>query len=102
MMMQESFGTYYCFVTNDIGLGVPCEIDIQGIGVARNISDTKVILIVAVIAAALVALVIVITVVVICKRRNAPEKCPPPTSQDSQHQHKEETTVSLPRTQGPS
>ena len=94
-LMQESFGTYFCFVTNDIGLGVPCEIDIQGIGVARNISDTKVILIVAVIAAALVALVIVITVVVICKRRNAPEKCPPPASQDGQHQHKEETTTSL-------
>ena len=96
-LMQESFGTYFCFVTNDIGLGVPCEIDIQGIGIARNISDTKVILIVAVIAAALVALVIVITVVVICKRRNAPEKCPPPgASQDGQHQHnKEETTTSL-------
>ena len=91
-LMQESFGTYYCFVTNDIGLGVPCEIDIQGIGVARNISDTKVILIVAVIAAALVALVIVITVVVICKRRGAPEKCPPPPQEAG---HKEEVTTSL-------
>jgi hypothetical protein len=91
-LMQESFGTYYCFVTNDIGLGVPCEIDIQGIGVARNISDTKVILIVAVIAAALVALVIVITVVVICKRRGAPEKCPPPPQEPG---HKDEATTSL-------
>ena len=84
-MLQGSFGTYYCFVTNDIGLGVPCEIDIQGIGVARNITDTKVILIVAVIAAALVALVIVITVVVVCRRKGAPEKCPP-APQDSNRQ----------------
>jgi len=91
-LMQESFGTYFCFVTNDIGLGVPCEIDIQGIGVARNISDTKVILIVAVIAAALVALVIVITVVVICRRRGGPEKCPPPPQDTS---HKEEAVTSL-------
>ena len=82
-LLQESFGTYYCFVTNDIGVGVPCEIDIQGIGVARNYSDTKVILIVAVIAAALVAVIIVATVVVACRRRKEPEKLAIPAPPDS-------------------
>ena len=41
-LLQESFGTYYCFVNNTVGLGSPCEIDIQGIGVLKNISDTNI------------------------------------------------------------
>ena len=26
----ESFGTYFCYVNNSVGQGVPCEIDVQG------------------------------------------------------------------------
>ena len=54
-LASENLGTYLCFVNNTVGLGAPCEIDLQGIGVLKNISDTNVIVIVAVIAAALVA-----------------------------------------------
>ena len=57
-LASENLGTYLCFVNNTVGLGAPCEIDLQGIGVLKNISDTNVIVIVAVIAAALVAAII--------------------------------------------
>ena len=57
-----------------MGLGTPCEIDLQGIGVLKNISDTNVIVIVAVIAAALVAAVLLGIVIFMCKRRSAGEK----------------------------
>ena len=74
---QESFGTYYCYVNNSVGLGVPCEIDIQGIGVLKNISDTNIIVIGAVIAAGVVALVILVLVILVCRRRaSMGEKCP--------------------------
>jgi len=75
-LLQESFGTYFCFVNNSVGLGVPCEIDIQGIGVMKNISDTNIIVIVAVIAASLVALMIVVVLIVVCRRKSVGEKCP--------------------------
>ena len=83
-LQQESFGTYYCFVNNTVGLGVPCEIDIQGIGVLKNISDTNIIVIVAVIAAGLVALVILVVIIVVCRRKkNVGEKYPGLSHHDS-------------------
>ena len=74
---QDSFGTYYCYVNNTVGLGIPCEIDIQGIGVLKNISDTNVIVIGAVIAAIVVALLILVFIIAVCRRRHGMvEKCP--------------------------
>ena len=88
---QESFGTYYCFVNNSVGLGVPCEIDIQGIGVLKNISDTNMIVIGAVIAAAAVALLSLVLVVLVCRRRRSAEKLqvpgaspPPPATKEAE------------------
>ena len=72
---QENLGTYHCYVNNTVGLGVPCEIDIQGIGVLKNISDTNIIVIVAVITAVLVAAAIVGVLVFLCRRKPAAEKC---------------------------
>ena len=28
--IEDSFGTYYCFVNNSLGPGLPCELDLQG------------------------------------------------------------------------
>ena len=76
-LKQESFGTYHCLVNNSVGLGVPCEIDIQGIGVLKNISDTNVIVIGAVIAAIVVALLMLVFVIAVCRRKHSlGEKCP--------------------------
>ena len=73
-LMQQSFGTYYCFVNNSIGQSIPCEIDIQGIGVLKSISDTNIIVIVAVLAAGLLVTAILVVLVVFCRRRAAGEK----------------------------
>ena len=75
---QESFGTYYCYVNNSVGLGVPCEIDIQGIGVLKNISDTNSIVIGAVIViSAMIVAGVVALIILVCRRRaSMEEKCP--------------------------
>ena len=77
-ILQENLGTYYCFVNNTVGLGVPCEIDIQGIGVLKNISNTNIIVIVAVITAALVAAIIIGILVFFCRKKPSGEKCSDP------------------------
>ena len=58
------------------GAGRPCEIDVQGIGLLKQMGSANIIIIVAVIAACIVALLIVIVVVIlICRRRKPNEKC---------------------------
>jgi len=73
-LASENLGTYLCFVNNTVGLGAPCEIDLQGIGVLKNISDTNVIVIVAVIAAALVAAISLGIIIFLCRRRGGGDK----------------------------
>ena len=59
-----------------LGAGRPCEIEVQGIGLLKQMGSANIIIIVAVIAACIVALLIVIVVVIlICRRRKPNEKC---------------------------
>lgn len=74
-LVQESFGTYYCFVNNTVGQGVPCEIDIQGIGILKSVTDFDIIIIIAVCAAALVALLILVAIIIIiCRKKRTNDK----------------------------
>ena len=55
---EDNFGTYICQANNSLGAGIPCEIEVQGIGLLKNIQGANIIIIVAVIAAGIVALLI--------------------------------------------
>ena len=68
---------YSCQVNNTVGAGIPCEIEVQGIGLLKNIQGANIIIIVAVIAAGIVALLIVaVVVILICRRNKKPtDKC---------------------------
>jgi len=72
----EDFGTFQCYVNNSLGLGLPCEIDVQGVpvGLVRNITNNNIIVIVAVIAAALVAAALVAVTVIVCRRWRMPDE----------------------------
>ncbi len=73
---QEHFGTYYCQANNSLGAGMPCEIEVQGVGLLKTMGGANIIIIVAVIAASIVAvLVVIVVVILICRRRNVAEKC---------------------------
>jgi len=72
---QEHFGTYYCQANNSLGAGMPCEIEVQGVGLLKTMGGANIIIIVAVIAASIVAvLVVIVVVILICRRRNVAEK----------------------------
>lgn len=85
-LLQESFGTYYCYVNNTIGQGIPCEIDIQGIGILKSVTDFDIIIIVAVCAAVLVALLILVAIIIIiCRKKRTNDKYANKSSPDSGH-----------------
>ena len=68
-------GTYYCQANNSIGVGLPCELEVQGL-LSLKMGSANVIIIVAVIAACIVGCcIIVVVVVLICRRRKPNEKC---------------------------
>ena len=73
---EDNFGKYICQANNTVGPGVPCEIEVQGIGLLKT-AGVNIIIIVAVIAAGIVALLlIVVAVILICRRNKKPsEKC---------------------------
>ena len=74
--LEENFGTYYCTVNNSIGVGTPCELEVQGVGLLKSMEGANIIIITAVIAASIVAVLIVIVVIIlICRKRNSTEKC---------------------------
>ena len=73
---EQSFGTYFCQANNSMGPGVPCEIQVQGVGLLKAMGGANIIIIVAVIAACVVAvLIVIVAVILICRRRKPLEKC---------------------------
>jgi len=71
---ELDFGTYYCQANNTIGVGLPCELEVQGL-LSLKMGSANVIIIVAVIAACIVGCcIIVVVVVLICRRRKPNEK----------------------------
>ena len=75
--VEENFGTYYCHVNNSLGAGLPCELDVQGLGLFKGaVGGANIIIIVAVIAASIVVLLIILVIVILlCRRRKPTEKC---------------------------
>lgn len=64
----SSLGTYYCYVNNTIGEGIPCEIDVTGI--MEKIGNDDIIVISAIIAAVIVLVLIVcVVIIVLCRRQ---------------------------------
>jgi hypothetical protein len=90
------FGTFHCFVNNSLGLGVPCEMDVQGlpVGLVRSVSNTNIIVIVAVIAAGLVAAALVATTVIVCRRWRVPEEKQKKCANNSEDRDRNENEVS--------
>jgi hypothetical protein len=90
------FGTFHCYVNNSLGLGVPCEMDVQGlpVGLVRNVSNTNIIVIVAVIAAGLVAAALVATTVIVCRRWRVPEEKQKKCANNSEDRDRNENEVS--------
>jgi len=71
---EDNFGKYICQANNTVGPGVPCEIEVQGIGLLKT-AGVNIIIIVAVIAAGIVALLlIVVAVILICRRNKKPSE----------------------------
>ena len=93
---EGNFGTFQCYVNNSLGLGLPCEMDVQGVpvGLVRNMSNTNIIVIVAVIAAGLVAAALVATTVIVCRRWRVPEEKQKKCTNNGEDRDRNENEVS--------